>query len=60
VAAFMMMMSTLRHGLVATTMTVGDGSTIGVLVSAENQVLESSSSVNIAEHAGRLVTCYFF
>ena len=56
----MMMMSTLRHGLVATTMTVGDGSTIGVLVSAENQVLESSSSVNIAEHAGRLVTCYFF
>ena len=48
-AAFMIMMSTLRHGLAVTMMIVGDGSTIGVLVSAESRVLGSSSSANIAE-----------
>jgi len=49
VAALMMMMNTLRHGLAVTTTIVGDGSTIGVLVSAESLVLESSSSANIVE-----------
>ena len=43
VTALMMMMSTLKHGLAVTTTIVGDGSTIGVLVSAESQVLKSSS-----------------
>ena len=38
-----------EHGLAVTTIIVGDGSTIGVLVFAESQVLKSSSSVNIAE-----------
>jgi len=49
VAALMMMMNTLRHGLAVTMMIVGDGSTTGVLVSAESLVLESSSCGNIVE-----------
>jgi len=40
VATVMMIMNTLRHGLAVTTTIVGDGSTIGVLVSAESQVAE--------------------
>ena len=48
VAAFMIMMNTLRHGLVVTMTIVGDGSTIGVLVSVGSRILGSSSSVNIA------------
>ena len=43
------MMSTLKHGLVAAMMTVGDDSTIGELVFAENPVLVSFLPASIAE-----------
>jgi len=42
-----LMMNTLRHGLAVTTTIVGDGSTIGVLISVESVALKNNSSVEV-------------
>ena len=49
VATLMMMMNTPRHGLAVTMTIVGDGSTIGVLISAGSVVLKNNLSGSIVE-----------